>query len=116
MADANIISEKPINVLQLKEELDQIKKRDKEEVSLRINKTEEYLHNFTSLKNAKKLEEELTKLEIPRLKEQHIHKIIDILPKTVKDLKLVLQEYTITVNNDNMKKIVDVVNANLDKK
>tara|TARA_Y100000310_G_scaffold249148_1_gene255165 strand:+ start:377 stop:727 length:351 start_codon:yes stop_codon:yes gene_type:complete len=116
MADANIVTEKPINVLQLKEELDKIKKRDKDEVSLRVNKTEEYLHNFTSTKNAKKIEEDLTKLNVPRLKEQHIHKIIDILPTTARDLKLVLQEYTITVNNDNLKKIVDAVNANLDKK
>ena len=65
---------------------------------------------------AKELEEKLTKLNVPRLKEQHIHKIIDVLPTTVKDLKVVLQGYTLTVNNDNMKKIADTVNGFVETK
>jgi|TARA_B100001971_G_C17999764_1_gene436668 DNA-directed RNA polymerase subunit F len=115
MPDAKIISEKPINLLQLKEELEKIKKRDKE-VNLRVNKTDEYLQHFASFKKAKELEEKLTKLNVPRLKEQHIHKIIDVLPTTVKDLKVVLQGYTLTVNNDNMKKIADTVNGFVETK
>lgn len=108
MPDANIISEKPINMYQLKEELEKIKKRDGA-LNLRANKTEEHLSQFTHSKKAKKLEEELFKLDIPRLRDQHIHKIIDVMPATVKDLKVVLQGYTLTISNDNMKKIVDIV-------
>jgi len=50
------------------------------------------------------------KLNIPRLKEQHVHKLIDLNPTTLNELKVILQSYTITVNNESMKKIVDTIN------
>ena len=115
MADVQIISETPMNIYQLKKELERIKKRDNE-LNFRANKTEEYLHQVATLKNADDLFEKLMHLNIPRLKEQHIHKIIDIAPTTVNDLKVVLQGYTITLNNESMKKIVDEINEFLEKK
>ena len=54
--------------------------------------------------------EKLVKLNIPRLKENQIKKIIDIMPKTVNDLKVVLQSYTVSINSESMKKIVDAIN------
>ena len=59
--------------------------------------------------------DKMMKLNIPRLKEQHIHKIIDITPTTLNDLKVILQSYTVTVNNESMKKIVDTINEFLEK-
>lgn len=103
-----IISEKPIGICKLKEELEKIKKRDKE-LNFRAARTEEYLQHFTALKDSEELYKKIEALNIPRLKEQHIVKIIDILPKTVDELKVVLQGYTITVNNENLKKIVEVI-------
>ena len=105
-----IMSETPINMAQLKEELAKIKKRDKE-LNFRATKTEEYLNQFVTLKNPNELVEKLTKLDIPRLKENHINKIVDTLPATVKDLKVILHGYTLTVNNENLKKIADTVNS-----
>ena len=109
MVKPEIISEKPISVTELNQEIDKIKKRDKE-LNFRVGKTEDYVNQFASLSKAKEEEliKKLEKLNIPRLKDIHITKIVDILPKTVDDLKIILQAYTITVNNDNMKKIVDV--------
>ena len=115
MTDMQIISESPINVYKLKKELDKIRKRDNE-LNFRSNRTEEYLHQIAVLKNADELFDNISKLEIPRLKEQHIHKIIDIIPTTVNELKTVLQAYTITLNNESMKKIVDAINEFLEKK
>ena len=115
MGDMQIISETPVNMHQLKKELEKIKKRDKE-LNFRAARTEEYLNQIAALKNADELFEKLVKLNIPRLKEQHIHKIIDITPATVNELKTVLQSYTITVNNESMKKIVDIINEFLEKK
>lgn len=114
MAKTQIISETPITIVQLKEELEKIKKRDKE-LNLRSNKTIEYLEQFAKFKQSKELTEKLTKLDIPRLKEQHITKIIDILPTTIKDLKIILQGYNITVNNENLKKIIDTINQFIPK-
>jgi len=117
MVKPEIISEKPITLTELKQEIDNIKKRDKE-LNFRVGKTEEYLSHFITLSKAKEDEliKKLEKLNVPRLKDAHITKIVDILPKTVDELKIILQGYTITVNNDNLKKIVDVVKDFAEKK
>ena len=115
MGDMQIISETPINMHTLKKELEKIKKRDSE-LNFRASRTEEYLHQITEIKNGDELFGKIMALNIPRLKEQHAHKIIDIMPTTLNELKVVLQSYTITVNNDSMKKIVDTVNEFLEKK
>ena len=112
---SEIISETPITASQLKEELVKIKKRDKE-LNFRAAKTEEHLGYIGIPKDTEPLFEKISKLDISRLKEQHIRKIIDIMPATVKDLKVVLQGYTISVSNENMKKIVDAVNHFIEKK
>jgi len=110
MAKPEIVSETPINMTELKKELDAIKKHDKE-LNFRAQKTEEYLQQFCELdeKKAKEIYDKLESLKIPRLKEVHIHKIIDTAPKTLDELKVILQGYTITVNNDNLKKIVEAL-------
>ena len=115
MADVQIISETPINIYQLKKELERIKKRDNE-LNFRANKTEEHLNQIATLKNAEELFDKIMQLDIPRLREQHINKIIDVAPTTLNELKVVLQGYTITVNNESMKKIVDTINEFSEKK
>ena len=110
-----ILSETPVNVHQLKEMLDKIKKRDKE-LNFRAAKTEEHNNHLDTYKNTEELFTKIEKLNISRLRAQHIHKIIDVMPATIKDLKLILQGYTISLNNENMKKIVDAVNAFIGKK
>ena len=111
MVHPNIVEEKPITLVELKEELTKIKKRDNE-LNFRANKTHDYLDVFAKVspQKAEELEKKLEKLGIPRLKDVHIKKIVDLLPQTLEDLKVILQGYTITVNNDNMKKIVAIVN------
>jgi DNA-directed RNA polymerase subunit F len=103
-----ILSETPVNAYELKEELSKIKKRDKE-LNFRAQKTEEHLAQVATYKEADKLFDKINKLGISRLREQHIHKIIDVMPTTVKDLKIVLQGYTVSVSQENMKKIADIV-------
>ena len=117
MVKPEIISEKPVTITELKQEIDKIKNRDKE-LNFRVGKTEEYLSHFMTLSKAKEDEliKKLEKLNIPRLKDIHITKIVDIVPKTVDELKIILQGYTITVNNDNIKKIVDIIKEFAEKK
>jgi DNA-directed RNA polymerase subunit F len=105
-----ITEEQPINIYDLKKEISKIKKRD-EELSLRSTKTEEYLNSFVVLKQkeAEDLENELTALEVPRLKDYHIKKIIDLLPASIDELKVVLQGYTLTINKEYQKKIIDTI-------
>ena len=112
---SEILSENPISAYQLKEELAKIKKRDKE-LHFRAAKTEEHFEHIETPKNADPLFEKISKLNIPRLKEQHIRKIIDIMPTTIKDFKAVMQGYTISLNNENIKKIVDTINKFIENK
>ncbi|MCK5283072.1 MAG: hypothetical protein KAK00_06690 [Nanoarchaeota archaeon] len=108
MTIPKIISEKPISMAEVKSEIEKIKKRDKE-LSFRAERAEEYLNQFAH-KNTIKLIESLKKLNLTRLKDEHIVKIADLMPKTVEQLKIILQGYTITLTKDNIKSIVDEVN------
>ena len=109
MVNPKIVEETPIGLSEIKSELDNLKKRDKE-LSTRASRMEDYLNQFTTLDPEEygKLVGELTKLEIPRLREIQIIKIVDIIPETIDELKIILQGYALTVTNDNMKKIVSV--------
>ena len=108
MTAPKIISEVPLSMAEVKREVDKIKKRDKE-LSFRTQRTDEYLQQFVK-EDSIKLIDALNKLKITRLKGEYIVKIADLLPRTVEDLKIILQGYTVTVTKDNMKKIVDEVN------
>lgn len=81
------------------------------ELNFRANKTLEYLQQVPTIKtkDGKKLVEELQKLEIPRMKELHIHKLVDTQPATMEELKSVLSAYTLTVSKENLEKIHEVL-------
>ncbi len=105
-----VVEEVPMSLIEVKEEIQKIKKRDKE-VNFRVAKTEEYLDLFVknSFKEHKELFDKLTALNIPRLKEIQICKIIDLMPATAEMVKLLFQGSTITISEDNAKKIAAVV-------
>lgn len=105
-----ILKETAMSMGELKDELAKIKARDTE-LSFRAQKTVDYLDTVVNVTNheAKQLFDKLTKLEVPRLKDTHIHKLIDVMPITSKDVKTVLQGYAVTVTNENLKKIADTI-------
>ena len=106
----NIVKETPMCLSEAKTELERIKERDKE-LNFRAQKTIDYLDQMLKLegKKAKELVDKLAKLEIPRLKEQHVCKLADIMPVTVEEVKAVLQGYAVTITNENLKKIADTI-------
>ncbi len=105
----------PVNLNEVKAELEKIKKRDKE-LNFRAQKTLEYAQQMAKLgiEKAKELYKKLEGLKIPRLKDNHFHKIIDILPKTEEEVKVVVQGFNIAVTKENCKKIADIVKAFMD--
>ena len=109
---SDVINKEPLSLLDLKSALEKIKKRD-EELNFRSGKTYEHLKtlNIVSKKDYKEMYEKIEALEIPRLKDIHIKKIIDLMPVNVDDLKMILSGYTLTVNNENVKKIMSVVDG-----
>ena len=110
MAKPHLISEHPISMAELKLELENVKKRDTE-LNFRANKTEEYISQVLEFDytKAEEIKKKISKLEVPRLKEEHICKILDLNPKTAEELKVILQGYTLGVTKENLKKIVDVL-------
>jgi len=108
MTSVKVLSEKPISIGELKDDLESIQKRDGE-LGFRSNKTLEYLNHFVGKENRKELVKKLQALNIPRLKDTHIIKIADFMPTKVEELKIVLQGYPITINNDNLKKVCSTV-------
>lgn len=107
---SKIISETAMTMNDLREELAKIKEKDKE-LNYRAQKTEEYLQRFASLssKEHHALMKKLSELQIPRLREQHLAKLADVLPTAAKDVKVVLQGYAVTLTNENAQKIADTI-------
>jgi DNA-directed RNA polymerase subunit F len=110
MSNIEIINEMSITMAELKDRLDDIKKRDKE-LNSRAVETEEYLHKFVSIKakEAVKLREEINKLQIPRLKDRQINKIIDVMPKDVESLKLIFVGDNLTLKQEDLEKIINIL-------
>ena len=105
-----VISEQPISVYDLQSELQTIKQRDGE-LGFRAAKTEEYLQKFAKLdlKKAQDMKKKLEELNIPRLRAEHICKLLDVMPVDAEDIKMVLSAYSVTVTNENVTKISDVI-------
>jgi len=55
------------------------------------------------------LSKKITALTIPRLKERHIIKVLDIMPKDLDSLRLLLSTETLTIKDEDLKKILDVI-------
>lgn len=110
MLKPKVVSESPISMAAMKAELEAIKARDTE-LNFRGQKTEEYLQQFVKLsdKDAEELAKKIEALGVPRLKAEHISKIIDVSPVNLEDLKIILQGYSLAITNDNLNKIAEAV-------
>ena len=112
MVNPEIIEETPLCLIDVKAAIENIEKRDTE-LGLLSQKTKEYVDAFVerSPKDAETLRKGIDALGITRLKEEHICKIIDFLPETAEDLRIVLQGYNMTLP----KKEIDALVAEVKK-
>ena len=110
MTNPQFVEEKPLGLVDTKVLLDSMKKRDIE-LNPISNKVNEYLETFVTLSHAKKeeLHKNILSLDLTRLREEHIIKIIDFLPATANDLKIVLQAYPLSLPKKDQDSIVAVV-------
>ena len=110
MADLRVIDETPISSIELKEKLEAIKKRDKE-IGNRATKTVEYLNTFVNLKpkDAEEIKKKVINLNIPRLRDRHIVKIIDIMPQDIESLKLLFTGENVTIKQEDLNKILEAI-------
>lgn len=110
MLKPEVIEEIPLNLVEVKEMLKKIKDRD-QELNFRAQKTTEYLEAIPTikLKSAKELREKLEALNIPRMKDVYIQKIIDVMPRTVEGVKTLFNGLNVAITADNLKKISTLV-------
>lgn len=110
MTVPKVISDQPLNLYEVKKELKAVKKRD-EQLSVRASRVDEYVTMFTPLseKAATELKEKIKALDVPRMKEEYLDKLIDILPINEEDVKTLLSGYGITVKNENVAKISELI-------
>ncbi len=106
--DIKIIEQQPVTLAEVKEALGS---SEEENQNFRITKTKEYLEYFAKLsaKEAKELRKKIEDLKIPRLKDEMIVKVIDLLPKSEEEVSLIFQAYPITISSQNLKKIASTV-------
>lgn len=108
--DMKILEENPITMLEMREKLDKIEKRDKE-LNFRSNKTKGYL-DALMLAEKDHLEEKrkkLKNLDIQRLRDRHIVKLLDIMPEDMDDLKILFAGENLTLNEEDLNKILETL-------
>ena len=115
MPKPTILEAKPISMVELKERLNSIKERDSE-LNARAARVESYLNLFAKIptEKAAELKKRIKELEIPRLKEEVIIKLIDILPKDEESVKAVLQGFPTAVSQENIKRIAQLIKETIE--
>lgn len=103
-----IIEEKAISLPEMDYHIQEMKKRDKE-LNFRAKKVEEYFKVIPKVKDHKKLTKELEDAQIQRLRPKHIALIVNISPTDIDSLKTILSGENITLKDEDLHKIVDIV-------
>ncbi len=114
MTNPQFVEEKPLCLADVKAAISQIESRDKD-LNYLTTKSKEYLETFIPIASDKKekLHKKLVALGLTRLKEEHIVKIIDFLPKDVNELKVALQAYPLSMPKKDQDAIVEAIKEHL---
>ena len=88
------------------------KKEEERELTYREEKIKEYLKNFQKLskKEFEEAKKEVENLQIPRLGEEHIIKILDIMPKNGTELRSIVSHSGTVLVDESVTKILEVLN------
>lgn len=110
MAAPQFLEEKPLSLVDVKTAIENIEKRDTT-LNFLANKTKEYLTAFVSLSEKRKeeLHKKLLDLNLTRIKEEHICKIIDLLPKTADELKVIILSYHLSLSKKDQDAVIAAV-------
>jgi DNA-directed RNA polymerase subunit F len=110
MSKPEIISEEPLDLIEVKKLMAKIKKRD-DELNFRASRLENYLNHFAKMtqKDAQALHKEIDDLQVPRLKKEHADALVNFLPKSPEDFKVVMQSFSITINKENRDKLLEAI-------
>ena len=106
ISDFEIVEEKFLSLAEVVSMLEKIEEpTEKQKKSLKHAKT------FSKLKkeDSENLRKELEDMELRKLKDKHIAKIINLLPGDIEGLKFVLEDSLTAFTDEELQKILDVV-------
>ena len=108
MAEIEIIEELPLSLPEVKEILENIEKRNKE-LSPKSKKVLDYISKVSNIKTKEfnEIKKKLHEVGIERLKERHIAKIIDIMPKDLESLKTIFVGENLSLKQEDLKKVLE---------
>ena len=108
MFDFELVEEKWISQSEAKKILKNIKKKD---MTPEQKMATEYLNKAKSLSvsDAEKLREELNELSMRKLKEELIAQVVDLLPKSAEELKVIVSGSKISFSSKDLEAIMKVV-------
>lgn len=98
-----ILERTPLNLDEVKDILKNLEDSDKKE------EMEAYLKKFlkTKTEKAKKIKEDLEKLDLLKMKREHLVKIVDLMPEDSSDLNKIFTD--VSLNEEETNKILNVV-------
>ncbi len=107
MGELEVVNEKPLPTAVLKELLEGMEKDA--ELSFRATRTLEYLKNFVKRKGneVEEIKKKLQELNILRLKEKQMVKIIDMNPSDAEELKALLVGENVTLKQEELNSIIE---------
>ena len=110
MAEIETLEEVPLSLLDVKESLESVNKRDKL-LSPKGTKVLDYIAKVISLKpkEASEMRKKLSECGVERLKEKQIVKIIDLMPKDIDSLKTIFTGDNLTLKQEDLKKILECI-------
>ena len=110
MVSPQFITEKALSLADVQIIFNDVEKRDMQ-LNYLSNKAKDFLATLTVLSADKKdeLYKKLMGLNLTRLKDEHVMKIIDFLPLTMDELKVVLQAYPLSMPKKDQELIVALV-------
>lgn len=105
-----IISKKQVSLTEVLETINN--KPQEQELTYREEKIKEYLknRNKVSYEQFKEIKEKIENLEISRLEEQHIIKIVDIMPENGTQLRSLVQNTGVIIVDDIANNILEILN------
>jgi len=104
-----VVSERPVSLTEVKEILHKVQKDSKAPLGYEQQNTLEYADKFAKLepKKEKELKKELEKLGF--LSEKQVVTVVDILPRSEAELRVILARDKLEFDADQLKKVMNVV-------
>ncbi len=108
MLEIEVIEQKPVTIAELKGLVENVKK---EEQNFRMQKVSEYINGIAARKEQKEIYKKLEGLEISKLRDRHIVKIIDLMPDNADSLKAIFAGEVTSLKQDEIQKILEAING-----